>query len=73
MCVVARFAPRGYGATVARLTPDQKVGSSILSVLILRVRGLGANLAHTRLCGLHIPEVGLAPTISSLGGRRLIH
>ena len=26
---------RGYGATVARLTPDQKVGSSNLSVLIL--------------------------------------
>ena len=27
---------RGYGATVARLTPDQKVGSSNLSALILR-------------------------------------
>ena len=26
--------PRGYGATAARLTPDQKVGSSNLSVLI---------------------------------------
>ena len=26
---------RGYGATVARLTPDQKVGSSNLSALIL--------------------------------------
>ena len=25
---------RGYGATVARLTPDQKVGSSNLSALI---------------------------------------
>ena len=25
--------PRGYGATAARLTPDQKVGSSNLSVL----------------------------------------
>ena len=25
---------RGYGATAARLTPDQKVGSSNLSVLI---------------------------------------
>ena len=28
-------APRGYGATAARLTPDQKVGSSNLSALIL--------------------------------------
>ena len=26
---------RGYGATAARLTPDQKVGSSNLSALIL--------------------------------------
>ena len=26
---------RGYGATVARLTPDQKVGSSNLSALTL--------------------------------------
>ena len=35
-CVVARSVwHRGYGATVARLTPDQKVGSSNLSVLIL--------------------------------------
>ena len=29
------MAKRGYGATVARLTPDQKVGSSNLSALIL--------------------------------------
>ena len=28
---------RGYGATVARLTPDQKVGSSNLSALIVDV------------------------------------
>ena len=28
---------RGYGATAARLTPDQKVGSSNLSGLILRM------------------------------------
>ena len=27
---------RGYGATAARLTPDQKVGSSNLSGLIFR-------------------------------------
>ena len=27
--------PWGYGATVARLTPDQKVGSSNLSALIV--------------------------------------
>ena len=31
---------RGYGATVARLTPDQKVGSSNLSALIVVVLGL---------------------------------
>ena len=31
----ARLSKRGYGATVARLTPDQKVGSSNLSALIL--------------------------------------
>ena len=29
-----KFHQRGYGATVARLTPDQKVGSSNLSALI---------------------------------------
>ena len=29
---------RGYGATAARLTPDQKVGSSNLSALIFRLR-----------------------------------
>ena len=35
-CVVARSVwHRGYGATVARLTPDQKFGGSNLSVLIL--------------------------------------
>ena len=28
---------RGYGATVARLTPDQKVGSSNLSALIFAI------------------------------------
>ena len=35
--------PRGYGATAARLTPDQKVGSSNLSALISmrRMGGLG--------------------------------
>ena len=35
---------RGYGATAARLTPDQKVGSSNLSALILptiRIPGCG--------------------------------
>ena len=33
-CTRVRFHKRGYGATVARLTPDQKVGSSNLSALI---------------------------------------
>ena len=44
---------RGYGATVARLTPDQKVGSSNLSALITysslgryRSRGVVINLAR---------------------------
>ena len=32
----ATFWPRGYGATAARLTPDQKVGSSNLSALNFR-------------------------------------
>ena len=37
-CAVARSVwHRGYGATVARLTPDQKVGSSNLSALIVDV------------------------------------
>ena len=31
-----RWVSRGYGATAARLTPDQKVGSSNLSALIFR-------------------------------------
>ena len=31
--MLLRFVPRGYGATAARLTPDQKVGSSNLSGL----------------------------------------
>ena len=36
--VAARFVwHRGYGATVARLTPDQKVGSSNLSALIFQM------------------------------------
>ena len=33
----AQECQRGYGATAARLTPDQKVGSSNLSALILAV------------------------------------
>ena len=37
----------GYGATVARLTPDQKVGSSNLSALIGSVRVHPA--AHRRM------------------------
>ena len=73
ICVPARFALRGYGATVARLTPDQKVGSSNLSVLILCLGELDANPAHAKLRCMHIPEVGLEPTISSLAGRRLIN
>ena len=73
ICVPARFALWGYGATVARLTPDQQVGTSNLSVLILCLGELDANPAHARLRCMQNPEVGLEPTISSLGGRRLIH
>ena len=47
MSVVRRSAMRGYGATAARLTPDQKVGSSNLSALILPTR-------RTQGCGLQI-------------------
>ena len=42
---------RGYGATVARLTPDQKVGSSNLSALILptrRIEGCGLQILWQR-------------------------
>ena len=47
ICIVpeqTHFGRRGYGATAARLTPDQKVGSSNLSALIcllVCMRGLG--------------------------------
>ena len=34
-CLFPRGLQRGYGATVARLTPDQKVGSSNLSVVTI--------------------------------------
>jgi hypothetical protein len=37
-CGVRSYS-RGYGATAARLTPDQKVGSSNLSALILSLAG----------------------------------
>ena len=75
-CVVARSVwHRGYGATVARLTPDQKVGSSNLSVLILCAHaGLVPSLGTLALrLRSWLPEVGLEPAISSLGGRRLTH
>ena len=39
---------RGYGATVARLTPDQKVGSSNLSGLMFFVSH--AEFVFCRLC-----------------------
>ena len=42
---------RGYGATAARLTPDQKVGSSNLSALILPTRRIPG-------CGVEIPCQG---------------
>ena len=47
--LVARTAvQRGYGATAARLTPDQKVGSSNLSGLIChRLAAIGATTAKT--------------------------
>ena len=41
--MLLRDAPRGYGATAARLTPDQKVGSSNLSGLT-RLRVLGGRV-----------------------------
>ena len=40
----------------------------------VRPRQVALKSAARALCGCtHIPEVGLEPTISSLGGRRLIH
>ena len=45
--MLLRFVPRGYGATAARLTPDQKVGSSNLSALICaRQAGERARFLH---------------------------
>ena len=68
LCIIlTRYFQGGYGATVARLTPDQKVGSSNLSALMFPLSGMCKPCEHA------IPEVGLEPTISSLGGRRLIH
>merc|ERR1711971_41732 len=43
--------PRGRGATAARLTPDQKVGSSILSALIsLLVSAFSSWIPHLSWC-----------------------
>ena len=39
LCVRKHHRARGYGATVARLTPDQKVGSSNLSALSTCIDG----------------------------------
>ena len=65
---------RGYGAAVARLTPDQKVGSpNLCSHFGTSAPGWAEVGAHASCGRTHIPEVGLEPTISSLGGRRLIH
>ena len=47
----------GYGATVARLTPDQKVGSSNLSALILSVLPQSCQAAHCQRAALGI-ELG---------------
>ena len=43
-CGPKAFWGGGYGATVARLTPDQKVGSSNLSALIFVVSIMGVVL-----------------------------
>ena len=48
---VWQFPPcRGYGATAARLTPDQKVGSSNLSAL-KHFSAAASGLGHTTLPG----------------------
>ena len=44
---------RGYGATVARLTPDQKVGSSNLSALINQYP------RHAHICARQLKRVAL--------------
>ena len=47
--MLLRDAPRGYGATAARLTPDQKLGSSNLSGLTLHAAWvLGAHRKKRR-------------------------
>ena len=59
-CTLRSFTPaqaptRGYGATAARLTPDQKVGSSNLSGLI-GVWVWAFSGAAAQLRGLHLPR-----------------
>ena len=46
--VPACCCQRGYGATAARLTPDQKVGSSNLSALIFAICSQKYPLSHCR-------------------------
>ena len=49
--MLLRFVPRGYGATAARLTPDQKVGSLNLSGLkCLRASGPGPLHLASGIC-----------------------
>ena len=45
-----QLSNRGYGATAARLTPDQKVGSSNLSAL--KPFGVPASLPQASVAGL---------------------
>ena len=57
---------RGYGATVARLTPDQKVGSSNLSALAFyccRASAQYDNEKVTHICGSFLRATFGAPAV----------
>ena len=54
---------RGYGATVARLTPDQTVGRSNRSGLIL---AFDANLESQRILRLAVVERSISSVVRAL-------
>ena len=69
---VLKQTPRGYGATAARLTPDQKVGSSNLSVLTLPLAVADARTARS-LAGQVSRQRAPAPGLVAAVARRCPH
>ena len=64
---------RVYGATVARLTPDQKVGSSNLSGLILHVGTTTPSTTTTTPRVVSVTGVHGAPTAQASPGLSGLH